>query len=654
MFRIQDKGSRIVTEMKTSYIEKIEQYLNNEAIFQKDQANMSEDNNLRIKEWCNKFAVSGAITDRERDWISKKDTKAATIYGNVKVHKDGDPLRYIISSIGTAIENLGQWVEYHLAPLARMHPAYLKDTQHFLRYIEDKNIQLQITPDTRMVTRDIVNYYPSCNLDKCIDSVRNALGSRDVEEPPAECIIEALKLTMTSNQCEFMGQFFTQIDGATIGGKDSGSVTDIFGAHIIDTKIQDYCPWSTEHYMRYRDDTFELSEYNEEIEKEKTTWMNDNIYRNIKFEGKSSKDKIEFLDTEIAIEKDQHGEYKLITDMYAKKTDTHQYLSPKSCHPRVNTQSIPYSVIHRIRRNCSDRAVNDNKFRNQAVMYKAFLMKSGHKESDIDNQFVKILTRKRENLLVERSTNRKKKKRKHQIRFITDYEPKFPSIRNALKELEPKIRGDALLQKMFPAGVKDIQISERRGGKNIKEILAKSKINALEERSGIGYQSECGKVWRGVECVDCQFLRETSGNSFASTVTGRTHYIRQIVSCISWWIVYLVTCKKCNIQGVGSAKECKKRLANYRSVINNKKNASCGIEHHFCQEDHNIHDFSFQIIAKLEKEPKNKNQMAGAYRRLRTFEGHWQIQLSTIEPHGMNTIDEYHRNKYSYDKPAFQ
>ena len=39
---------------------------------------------------------------------------------------------------------------------------------------------------------------------------------------------------MTSNNCQFLGKHFTEIDGATIGGPNAGSVTDIYGAEYID------------------------------------------------------------------------------------------------------------------------------------------------------------------------------------------------------------------------------------------------------------------------------------------------------------------------------------------------------------------------------------------------------------------------------------
>ena len=42
-----------------------------------------------------------------------------------------------------------------------------------------------------------------------------------------------------SNTCNFMGRHFTEIDGATICGPESASVTDIYVAVFIDSKIEE-------------------------------------------------------------------------------------------------------------------------------------------------------------------------------------------------------------------------------------------------------------------------------------------------------------------------------------------------------------------------------------------------------------------------------
>ena len=59
---------------------------------------------------------------------------------------------------------------------------------------------------------------------------------------PVECILEALKIAMTSNNGEFLKRPFTQINGATIGGPALASVRDIFGAIFIDPVAKEGVP----------------------------------------------------------------------------------------------------------------------------------------------------------------------------------------------------------------------------------------------------------------------------------------------------------------------------------------------------------------------------------------------------------------------------
>ena len=148
---------------------------------------------------------------------------------------------------------------------------------------------------------------------------------------------------------------------------DSGSVTDIFGAIYIDNVIEEKCPVKPENCVRYRDDTFDVCSNSTEEQKEVTTWMDNNIYKDkIKFEMKCSRNELMFLDTKILLRSGKGSEDEskvyLVPRMYSKPTDTHQYLHPTSCHSPHITKNLPSSVISRIRRNCSDNAKNDQIF----------------------------------------------------------------------------------------------------------------------------------------------------------------------------------------------------------------------------------------------------------------------------------------------------
>ena len=72
---------------------------------------------------------------------------------------------------------------------------------------------------------------------------------------PTESIIEALEITMSSNNTKFGGIFFTQSNGATTGGPESASVTVIFGAIFIDPVAKAGGPFIPSDWKRYKDDT---------------------------------------------------------------------------------------------------------------------------------------------------------------------------------------------------------------------------------------------------------------------------------------------------------------------------------------------------------------------------------------------------------------
>ena len=104
-----------------------------------------------------------------------------------------------------------------------------------------------------------------------MDAVKKLLLTRKYDNPSAECILEAIGITMTSNSTKFRKRFFTQIDGATIGSPDSGSVTDIFGAVFIDKKFMEECPRIPDNYKWYRDDTIDVCKNATEKEQQEIT-----------------------------------------------------------------------------------------------------------------------------------------------------------------------------------------------------------------------------------------------------------------------------------------------------------------------------------------------------------------------------------------------
>ena len=65
-----------------------------------------------------------------------------------------------------------------------------------------------------MVSWDIKNFYPNCQMDLCIESMGKVLDRRPPGTLPSkECILEALKITMSCNNATLLENHFTQING---------------------------------------------------------------------------------------------------------------------------------------------------------------------------------------------------------------------------------------------------------------------------------------------------------------------------------------------------------------------------------------------------------------------------------------------------------
>ena len=81
-----------------------------------------------------------------------------------------------------------------------------------------------------------------------------------------------------------------------------------------------------------------------------------NIHPTIKFTADWSYSSVNFLDVKVIMK-----DGKIITDLYVKPTDTHQYLDSSSCHPYHCKKSIPYSQALRLNRICSNNAFFDQR-----------------------------------------------------------------------------------------------------------------------------------------------------------------------------------------------------------------------------------------------------------------------------------------------------
>ena len=107
----------------------------------------------------------------------------------------------------------------------------------------------------------------------------------------------------------------------------------------------------------------------------------------------------------------------LHTDLYTKPTDTHQYLSSNSCHPKQCTTSIPYSQAIRLRRICSRR----EDFERRTNQLRAHLLVCGHDLQSVNIQIQKASRIPRDKAL--QFCSQQQKQRHYRVPVVTIYIP---------------------------------------------------------------------------------------------------------------------------------------------------------------------------------------------------------------------------------------
>ena len=409
---------------------------------------------------------------------------------------------------------------------------------------------------------------------------------------------------LKNNYFEHNGKFFKQLKGTAIGTKMAPSYAILF-MDELEQKLLDSADEKPLVWWRYIDDVFFIWEHGEEKLKLFLDHLNQ-AESSIKFTANYSQDSVEFLDVKVI----RHGD-TLITDLYIKPTDTHQYLHASSCHVYHSKRSIPYSQALRLNRICSEPSFFDLR----CGQLKHWLLERGYKEKMVCDQIQRARRNKRNDLLFQE----RGKKTNPGVKLNITYHPAYSKLKSILSNIHILLTPDDEHRKVF----QNIPVVGFKRGKSLKDLLVRAKLPVKID--GNGGSSRCG----GKRCGVCPFIKETV--SF-SDKAGKEYKIRtKNLNCNSECVVYLFTCKTCRMQYVGSATTpFRARFNNYKCCHRKHKAGSivtqASFHAHFEQADHHgMEDWEVTLIDHAPDLPS-----------VRRRESFWQYKLNSFSPDGLN------------------
>ena len=171
---------------------------------------------------------------------------------------------------------------------------------------------------------------------------------------------------------------------------------------------------------------------------------------------------------------------------------------------------------------------------------------------------------------------------------------------------------------------------------NVGSAVIRAKHWKVPSSGDVDTEPGCFRQHQPHSCVCCSKMEEKSTN-FTSTKTGRRYQISRKYNCLSTWVLYVVTCRTCQVQYVGqTTQEMRKRHYGHRSDI---RNGIAGLGGHF-NEKHGagldltkkedlktcMEGFSLVIVASV-RPPQTQEEAPACQARLDRLEGDLQHRL---------------------------
>ena len=495
-------------------------------------------------------------------------------------------------------ENVSEFLDHHLKPLMKQGESYIKDTGDFLEKL--KRVE-GIPKGAILFTADVVGLYPSIPHDGGLEILQKQYDKFKDKMVLTEDIIKMADFVLKNNLFEFDRKFYQQISGTAIGAKFAPPYACIF-MDFIETeflKMQAIKPWL---WKRFIDDIFFIWTDSDENLNKLLKDLNE-FHPNLRFTYEKSKEKINFLDLVIKL-----TDGKIVTDLYCKSTDSHQYLHYDSCHAEHIKRSIVFSQTLRLKRICSQTS----DLNSHVKELKSWFSKRGYPDRIISEQVNRAL-RSEENVK-ERDGKHIKE---NGVPLQVTYNPNFKNLRILIRKNLQFLYADPETKRVFtPAPFVSF-----RSVRN----LVRSKVYPLERKVG---SAKCN----GKCCQVCLNINET--DTFESFETKQKYKINHHLNCNDKCLIYLLFCKACGLQYVGSTTDkFRLRWNNYKE---NDRKALRGEEHmqpelfeHFAGDNHNcfLTDCSITLIDKTDGSDPTRR------------EEYWRKVLKTVAPYGLNTLN---------------
>ncbi|XP_068671416.1 uncharacterized protein [Montipora foliosa] len=334
-----DKGNCFVVLDKSDYDSKMDSLLSDrttyELVLKSPFKRIERELNKRLLVLKNHYKISDSTYRK----LHSTDAIPPAIRGSIKHHKQGNPVRPIVSSIGSALYNTSKFLTDILSPLQNSNGFSVPNSAKFAEEISNVDIQ----DDEVMLSFDVVSLFTAIPVDKACDYISNKL-LKDNSLPSRTSldsneIISLLKFILSNNYFIYDDKIYKQIHGCAMGSPVSPVVANLCMEAIEEMAINT-SEVQPKVWKRYVDDSFCIIK-RDAVNSFHTTL--NSIDPHILFTIEEESDQqIAFLDTLVS-----RKDNTITIDVYRKATHTDRYLDFSSHHDKRHKISTAETLLHR-------------------------------------------------------------------------------------------------------------------------------------------------------------------------------------------------------------------------------------------------------------------------------------------------------------------
>ena len=321
-----DKGRRVVLMNKVEYDNKMGNIVNDSSKFRLLNVDISS-HVLKLEDKLNRLlrSIKDIIGEGFYNDLHVSGSKPGTLYGLPKIHKVGNPLRPIISSIGTFSYNLAKFLVPIIDPLTKNEYTIENST----RFVNEL-CNLNMTNSAIMASFDVESLFTNVPLKETTDIITGELEEGNFNTNGLNKLQLSKLLTIATSESVFTfnEKLYAQMDGVNMRSCLGPSYANAFLCHH-EKRWLDESPYSFKplFYRRYVDDTFLIFRHRTHIE-QFLDFLNGK-HQNIKFTCEIEENgKLSFLDTTVI---NENGKFFVLQS-------SHHFLSFRIGHNKLHIE----------------------------------------------------------------------------------------------------------------------------------------------------------------------------------------------------------------------------------------------------------------------------------------------------------------------------